>query len=139
MNKKKTKNLVLDSWSLLAYFKEEKAGFKVKELLHQAAKNQINLHLNLLNWGEIYYQILRRFGKERLRKIITVIEQSPIKLMPVDKELVILASEQKAKGGLSFADCFVLATAKRLKGLIVTGDPEFKVLEKEVEILWLKR
>lgn len=128
----------MDSWSLLAYFKKEKAGFKVKKLLHQAAEGRINLYLNLLNWGEIYYLILRQFGQKRLRKVVSVIEQSPIKLVAIDKELVILAAEQKAKGGLSFADCFVLATAKQLKGILVTGDPDFKLPGKEIEIfeLW---
>jgi len=127
----------LDSWSLLAYFKEEKAGLKVKKLLHQAVQGRINLYLNLFNWGEIYYLILRQFGQKRLRKAISVIEQSPIKLVAIDKELVILAAEQKAKGSLSLADCFVFATAKQLQGVLVTGDPDFKLLKKEVEILWL--
>lgn len=137
MKKEKPKNLVLDSWSLLAYFKKEKTGFKVKKLLHQAARGELRLYLSLINWGEIYYQILRRFGQEKLREAMVIIEQSSIRLVVVDKELITLAARRKAKGGLSFADCFVLATAKKLKGAVVTGDPEFKVLKKEVEILWL--
>lgn len=79
---------------------------------------------------------MRRFGKERLRRAIGVISQSPI-LVDVDKELVVLAAERKVKGGLSFADCFVWATAKRWETGIVTGDPEFRVFEKEAKILWL--
>lgn len=37
------------------------------------------------------------------------------------------------------ADCFAVATAIRERAAIVTGDPEFKKVEKLVEIEWLKR
>ena len=137
MKEKKLKNLILDSWSVLAYLKKEKAGSEVKKLLRRADKGELNLYLSLINWGEIYYQVLRRFGRVRLRKIMMVIEESPIKLAAIDKKLVALAAEGKAKGGLSFADCFVIALAKELEAVIVTGDPEFKPFEKEVEIFWL--
>lgn len=137
MKKKNSKSLVLDSWSLLAYFKKEKAGFEVKKLLERAAEGKVSLYLCLVNWGEIYYQVLRKFGRERLRKAIAVVEQSPIQLVEVDKELVALVAERKAKGGFSFADCFVLATAKRMNAAIVTGDPEFKVLGRQTKVLWL--
>jgi predicted nucleic acid-binding protein len=137
MKQQKQKNLILDSWSLLAYFKKERAGLAVEKLLRQAEKGKINLFFSFINWGEIYYQILRRFGRPRLRKVMVVIEELPIKLVKIDKELIILAAEKKAKRGLSFADCFVAALAKKLKGTIVTGDPEFKNLDEKIEILWL--
>jgi len=38
---------------------------------------------------------------------------------------------------MSNADCFAAATAIREKAAIITGDPEFKQLEKEVEIEWI--
>ena len=137
MKKKKSKKLVLDSWSLLAYFKKEKSGLKVKDLFHKASEGQVVLYLNLINWGEVYYQVLRRFGEEKLRKVLGVIDQSSIELVVVDKEMVALAAEYKAKGKISFADCFVLATAKKVGGTIVTGDSEFKAFEKEARFLWL--
>lgn len=68
---------------------------------------------------------------------MAIISQPPIKLVEVDQELVALAAERKARGGLPFADCFVWVAAKRWEAGIVTGDREFKILEKEVEILWL--
>jgi len=137
MKKENSESLVLDSWSLLAYFKKEEGGFKVKKLLKRAEKGGVDLYLCLINWGEVYYQILRSFGRERLRRATAVIEQSPIKLVEVDKELVTLAAEQKVVGGFSFADCFVIATAQRFSAKIVTGDPDFKKVEKLVDIVWI--
>ena len=36
------------------------------------------------------------------------------------------------------ADAFAAALAKEKKAELVTGDPEFKPLEKEIKINWLK-
>lgn len=81
---------------------------------------------------------MRNFGSQKAAEIEELIEALPIEIIAVNRDLVRLAAIYKAKGGLSFADGFVLATAKTLKGKIVTGDPKLKKLEKEMEILWLK-
>jgi predicted nucleic acid-binding protein len=39
---------------------------------------------------------------------------------------------------MSFADCFAAALAKQHKALLLTGDLEFKQVEAEVTINWLK-
>ncbi len=47
------------------------------------------------------------------------------------------ASKIKARYPISYADCFAVATALRENATIVTGDPEFKTVQKLVEIDWL--
>ena len=49
-----------------------------------------------------------------------------------------LAAEFKTRFKLSLADAFAAALAKEKKAELVTGDPEFKALEKEIKINWLK-
>jgi hypothetical protein len=39
---------------------------------------------------------------------------------------------------MSYADAFAAAAAKFKNAELVTGDPEFKPLEKEIKINWLK-
>jgi predicted nucleic acid-binding protein len=39
---------------------------------------------------------------------------------------------------MSYADAFAAALAKIKNAELVTGDPEFKALEKEIKINWLK-
>ena len=39
----------------------------------------------------------------------------------------------------SLVDAFAAALAKDKKAELVTGDPEFKALEKEIKIVWLGR
>ncbi|HOW64450.1 MAG TPA: PIN domain-containing protein [Candidatus Paceibacterota bacterium] len=38
---------------------------------------------------------------------------------------------------MAYADCFAAALAKAENAELVTGDPEFKEVEKEIRIAWL--
>jgi len=43
-----------------------------------------------------------------------------------------------ARFRLSLADAFAAARAREKKAELVTGDPEFKPLDQEIKIHWLK-
>ena len=58
--------------------------------------------------------------------------------MPVDRELAESAALLKNEYDLGLADAFAAALAKEKKTELVTGDAEFKPLEKEIKINWLK-
>ncbi|MFN8201894.1 MAG: PIN domain-containing protein [Solirubrobacteraceae bacterium] len=53
----------------------------------------------------------------------------------LDEEPVLSASRLKARGGISYADCFAVATAQRHRLPLVTGDPEILALDGEVEVI----
>ena len=65
-----------------------------------------------------------------------------IELVPVDTrdlELVRQAAVFKATKKMSYADCFAAALAKTRNAELVTGDSEFKVVERDLKkIRWLK-
>ena len=48
------------------------------------------------------------------------------------------AAIYKATKKLAYADAFAAALAKILNAELVTGDPEFKEIENEIKIGWLK-
>jgi predicted nucleic acid-binding protein len=48
------------------------------------------------------------------------------------------AADFKSRHKISLADAFAAALARERKTDLVTGDPEFKPLEKEIKIDWLK-
>ncbi len=56
---------------------------------------------------------------------------------PVDRELADLAADFKSRVPISLADACAAALAKKLKADLVTGDPEFKAVAKEIKINWL--
>ncbi|NUM62341.1 MAG: PIN domain-containing protein, partial [Ignavibacteriaceae bacterium] len=53
------------------------------------------------------------------------------------KELTLQAAQYKAYHKVSYADAFAAALAKMKKAQLVTGDREFKVLEREIKINWI--
>jgi predicted nucleic acid-binding protein len=50
---------------------------------------------------------------------------------------VIEAAKNKGQSALSYADCFAVTTAIKEKATVVTGDPEFKKVDRLVGIDWL--
>ena len=44
---------------------------------------------------------------------------------------------EKANYPITYADCFAAAVAKKFQGLLVTGDPEFKLLQNYIDIMWI--
>ncbi len=129
------KRRLLDSFALLAYLKKENNYLRVKELI---SSPDVPALMNDVNVGETYYILARERGLEQADAFLSVILPSlPIIIRSNLLDHVIEASKIKAIYPLSFADCFAVATARRENAVIVTGDPEFKTVQKLVEIEWL--
>ena len=65
----------------------------------------------------------------------TILKGLPIQGLPMDLSLILEASRLKAKYPLSYTDCFAAAQAIRSEASILTGDPEFKAVEKRGKYL----
>ncbi|MCD6295761.1 MAG: PIN domain-containing protein [Deltaproteobacteria bacterium] len=65
------------------------------------------------------------------------IERLNFTILQATNSLVYQAAEYKAQHSISYADCFVLASAIEHKATIVTGDPEFKKVEHLADIVWV--
>ena len=70
---------------------------------------------------------------------ITELKHLGIEFVDADWTLAHEAGGSKSKHKMSFADCFAAALAKQKKALLLTGDPEFKQVEQEITIGWLKK
>lgn len=129
---------VLDSFALIAYFRGEPAGVPVKELLQKASRTDKHLHMTEVNYAEAKYMIVRKDGADAWAEAAKVLIALPIEFHPADRELADLAADFKARHMLSLADAFAAALAKKHKAGLVSGDPEFKAVEREIPIHWLK-
>jgi|ERR1035437_2182384 ribonuclease VapC len=129
---------VLDSWALLAFFKGEDAADTVETLIHKATDEKVRLFLCVVNWGEVYYGMWRAGGKAAADNVATDLSRMPIELVEADLHLTKQAAIYKATNKMSYADAFAAALAKVKNAELVTGDAEFKPLEKEIKINWLK-
>ena len=128
---------VLDSWALLCYLEQEPGFEKIIELFEKAVESSKPLLICIINWGEVYYQVLRRFGDQKAQEIEQLIQTLPITLVEANKELTREAARIKATKKMAYADCFAVALARLKKAELYTGDPEFKTVEKEVKVVWL--
>ena len=129
---------VLDSHALLAYFREEPGGEMIKALLRRAADADQPLLMTDVNYAEVQYSIRRKDGDGQWAEAARVLESLPIEFHPATRALADIAADFKARYKLSLADAFAAALAKERKAELVTGDPEFKALEKEIKIGWMK-
>jgi predicted nucleic acid-binding protein len=110
--------VVLDSWAVLAYLKDEPAAARIEtEWLSQPPA------ISSINLGETLYMRIRERGEKAAAVDIAMIRRNSVIVDP-DWELVSAAAQIKAAGGLSYADAFCAATAARLGAPLWTGDPE---------------
>ena len=130
---------VLDSFALIAYFRDEAGADKVETLLYKAARTREPLHMTEVNYAEVQYIIIRRNGLPGWEAVAAQLVALPIKFHPVTRELADLAARFKASHPISLADAFAAALAKIHNAELVTGDREFKVVERELrKIRWLR-
>jgi ribonuclease VapC len=131
---------VLDSWALIAFFEDEPAADEVEKLLVKAEAGAHKLLLSVVNWGEVYYSTMRKLSQEAAEQKVREIAGLTIELVPVETDLPLVrqAAIYKATKKLSYADAFAAALAKIRNAELVTGDLEFKEVEDEVKIAWLR-
>jgi predicted nucleic acid-binding protein len=94
-----------------------------------------------VNWGEIYYNTMRTVSQqaaEQKAKEIAGLTIEPVGVEADNLELVRQAAIYKATRRLSYADAFAAALAKIRNAELVTGDHEFRQIEDEIKIDWLK-
>jgi ribonuclease VapC len=129
---------VLDSFALLAFLRGEAGEEKVAALLERAGLRDEPLHMSEVNYAEVKYIVIRRDGEDRWEEIAGELPALPIEFHPATRALADVAADFKARYKLSLADAFAAALAKERKAELITGDPEFKALDKEIKIGWLK-
>ena len=128
---------VLDSFALLAFLRGEAGDDKVAALLEKAGERDQPLHMTEVNYAEVKYITIRKDGAARWAEVARELPTLPIEFHPLTRALADLAADFKSRVSLSLADACAAALAKEKKAELVTGDAEFKPLEKEIKILWL--
>jgi predicted nucleic acid-binding protein len=128
---------VLDSFALLALLGGEPGGDEVARLLREAQDRGARLWMTWVNLGEVAYIAERRWGERRLHQVLATLEATPLEMVPVGRELTLAAAHIKAEHPLAYADAFAAALAGQANATLVTGDPEFHLLEGSIRIRWL--
>ena len=132
------KTTVLDASALLAMFFGQPGMEQVRDLFHKAADADKPMLISAVNWAEVLYQMQGKHGREGWETARRFEHTMPLDVAPLDRELAEIAAHLKNEHDLGLADAFAAALAKSKKAELVTADTEFKALEKEIKINWLK-
>lgn len=124
--------VVLDSWALLALLKQESAAPAVRDVWRTEGVAMCSINL-----GEVLYTETRRVGVARSEAAVEAARANMTVVDP-DWHLMVASASVKARGGVSYADAFCVATAQRLDAPVWTGDPEIVALSDEVEVVDLR-
>jgi len=127
----------LDSFALLAYLEDEPGAARVASLLGRAQKNEIEIWISIINYGEVLYIVERERGRDSVKMAIATIDQLLLAVADANRVLTFAAAHIKAHHAISYADAFAVALAQSKRGSVVTGDPEFNKVDALVSLEWL--
>jgi ribonuclease VapC len=133
----KTKAFVLDSWAVIAYLEDEPSAEKIDEIIGGAHESGTPLLITVINAGEVWYTVAREVSTEAADQSFKDIADLGINIIEADWNLTLQAARFKAKSRIAYADCFAAALAKREGAPLVTGDLEFKRVERDIPIIWV--
>lgn len=101
------------------------------ELWRAAATRKVELSASMVNIGEVFCLTARNKGLDAAEELLEHLHTRPLQFVSASDRLVIEAARLKAAYPISYADAFAAATAMRARCPLVTGDPEFRALEKD--------
>lgn len=140
MKTKSQEKIVFDAWGLLALiFGEEPAADTVRKIFDREGITKSTVNISWINIGEVYYTIGRRKGLKTADDVLNDLRLLPMTIHEPTKEDILSAARIKSTYKLSYADAFVISLAEKIKGKIVTGDPEIISLSKKFEVERLER
>ena len=119
-------NFVLDSYAVLAFFRNEPGGQEVKQLLLRATEEQCTIWITTINAGEAYYMTKRKENAAKAALAWENLKLLPIIFTDVTMELALSAAVLKADFKLSYADVIAASLSIQQKATLLTGDAEFE-------------
>lgn len=117
---------VLDACAMIAYVRGE-PGSEVLEEMFSKPGHQFQAHS--VNMAEVYYHFLWESGEQDAERAVYPFEHGMSVREDGDPAFWREVARIKAPGGISLADCFCVALARRLGATIISTDrKEFEPL-----------
>ena len=133
---------VLDACAMLAVLSDEPGADVVEEIYEKATLGEAILAMNKLNLLEVYYDLIRVYGKERANRFYNEVRHLPIRIyQEITDEVFTEAGQLKASYKISLADSIALAQAIALGGELLTADHhEFDAIQGSgaVRFRWIR-
>jgi predicted nucleic acid-binding protein len=123
--------VVIDSYALLAYLKKEGNYSRIKELFKS---DTLQVLINEIEIGRTFYIIAQERGMEKAEYFLnTIVPTLPVKKVENTFDDCMAAARVKAHEQLSYLSSLTVITAMKESALLVSGNPEYKVVEKLIK------
>ena len=134
-----SKAFVLDASAAPDYLERGPGVNKVDQLFRDARRGSATLLLSLINWGEVFYHLWQRHGRQAAEDALNDFSRLPIQVIDADVAHVLKAGELKAVHHIPYVDCFAAALAVLREATLVTSDRDFEKMGRQFHVLWLPR
>jgi predicted nucleic acid-binding protein len=132
------KEYVLDANALVRLFRNAPGADVVDDLVRQAKSGRAHLSISVVNLTEVLYVLARYFGQERALMCVDKARRVANSVL-ADEQIAIDTGILRIRYKLGLADCFAAELALRTGAMLVTADPEFAKLGKQLKVLALPR
>jgi predicted nucleic acid-binding protein len=121
--------VLIDSWTWIEYWK----GGKLAKAAAVYIEGDEESVVSTINISEVYFWVARYYNEGMAAEKLKTIEKR-CSVIAVDKQIAIDAAKIKIEFKLGLADSLILATAMRIRGKVVTGDPDMKDIKDAIFI-----
>lgn len=130
------KEYVLDANAVIRYFQNHAGAETIEKLIARAQRDEANLSIAAVNVGEVLYTLAKSIGLDRTMVYLNALDQS-VETVPMDREFALAAATLKFHAKLGYADSIAALLAIRRRGTLVTADPDFAKLGRQLKVLAL--
>jgi predicted nucleic acid-binding protein len=140
LSRGRARRYVLDANALIGFFEDrEGTAGKIERLVGEALRQDLPLLMSAVNWGEVFYTAWRRHGQAKAREAESRLQEMPIAVISVDRDRASRAGALKQRHNLGYADASAAELAIERGAWLVTADPEFSKVGKDLAVYSLPR
>jgi predicted nucleic acid-binding protein len=133
------KTHVLDASALYRYLTDGEGADIVEGLFLQASASGSPILMSVVNWGEVFYTLVKRIGLTKAdRMMAEIAEHVPLSLPAATSDDAMRAARLKAQYNLPYADAFAAALTGNQR-VLVTADIEHFERVPRLRLLKLPR
>jgi len=130
------KHYVLDANALVRWYRNSPGADTVEKVVEMARKGNARVSISVVNLTEVVYVLAKYFPAGDALRLVNG-ARAVIETMPVDDRVAMDTGTVRVRYKMSLGDCFAAELAMRLGATLVTADPEFAKVGKQLKVLAL--
>jgi len=132
------KEYVLDANAVIRYLTHGPGIERLDRLFAEQRKEEAQLSISVINLGEVLYTLAKRAEIQEAQRALQIVARHVHSVHATEGHAA-AAAGLKFTYKLGYADCFAAELAMRLGATLVTADPDFAKLGKQLKVLALPR